>query len=68
MQLLVYARRHRAAVMAALLHDVLDDTAVGYAALEEAFGPQVAGMVAQVGATTQGCGCVAAWLLRPFGL
>lgn len=34
--------------MAALLHDVLDDTAVSYSALEEAFGPRVAGMVAQV--------------------
>ncbi len=42
------AGRQRAAVMAALLHDVLDDTPVTYAALEEAFGPQVAGMVAQV--------------------
>jgi hypothetical protein len=34
--------------MAALLHDVLDDTPVSYADLEAAFGPRVAGMVAQV--------------------
>jgi (p)ppGpp synthase/HD superfamily hydrolase len=34
--------------MAALLHDVLDDTPVSYADLEATFGPRVAGMVAQV--------------------
>jgi (p)ppGpp synthase/HD superfamily hydrolase len=34
--------------MAALLHDVLDDTPVPYPALEAEFGPRVAGMVAQV--------------------
>ena len=33
--------RQRSAVVAAVLHDVLDDTLVTLAELEERFGPQV---------------------------
>ena len=42
------AERHRDAVIAALLHDALDDAAVAPADLEARFGPRVASMVAQV--------------------
>ncbi len=35
--------------MAALLHDVVDDTRVGAAEVRRAFGPRIAGIVGQVG-------------------
>lgn len=35
--------------MAALLHDVVDDTRVGLAEVRRAFGPRIAGIVGQVG-------------------
>lgn len=41
-------RRHETAVIAALLHDTLDDTATTPEALSAAFGPAVTAMVVKV--------------------
>eukprot|EP00198_Chlamydomonas_reinhardtii_P000523 XP_001689858.1 predicted protein [Chlamydomonas reinhardtii] len=45
--------RHVACIMAAVLHDVIDDTPTDPAAMAAAFGPRVAGLVAQVSKLSQ---------------